>query len=82
MTPYEAHKALSHATSRYSPNGIDTIEECIECGRRWLFHPTDEYSIELPPHHPNPVLVEKQRIATEEEALGIPTEHRKIGMSN
>ena len=44
MTPYQKHKELNHKMGRYSPNGIDIIEECDTCGARFLWHPGDEYA--------------------------------------
>lgn len=39
MTPYQTHETLGHAVTRYSPNGIDVIEECSVCGARYLLAP-------------------------------------------
>lgn len=48
-TPYEKHKETGHHTTRYSPNGIDIIEECEECGMRWLHHPGDKWPVTMAP---------------------------------
>lgn len=43
MTPYEDHAALGHKTVRHSPDGFVVIEECPECGARFLLTPLDKY---------------------------------------
>jgi hypothetical protein len=48
-TPYEEHAELNHHMTRYSPNGIDIIEECSECGARFLHNPSIGYPISLSP---------------------------------
>lgn len=48
MTPYEIHKTLNHRMSRLSPNSIDIIEECQECGQRWLHNPSIGYPVTMP----------------------------------
>ena len=36
-TPYERHAAQGHGPmGRYSPNGLDIIEECDHCGARFM----------------------------------------------
>lgn len=48
MTPYEVHSTLNHHMSRNSPNGVDLIEECDDCGQRWLVDgPSVTYPITL-----------------------------------
>lgn len=46
-TPYEEHKRLEHKMSRYSPDGFVIIEECDECGLRWLHNPLVGYPVTL-----------------------------------
>jgi len=50
MTPYQKHAQLDHKTSRYSPNGIDIIEECDECHMRFLHNPAIGYPVTIPPN--------------------------------
>ncbi len=33
---------------RYSPNGIDIVEECDPCGARFPWHPGDKYAYGYP----------------------------------
>lgn len=47
MTPYQTHATLGHLMSRHSPDGFDIIEECDECGQRWLHNPTYDMPITL-----------------------------------
>lgn len=47
MTPYRLHDALNHHMTRYSPNSVDIIEECTDCGARFLHNPDSEYPITL-----------------------------------
>ena len=47
-TPYEIHATLNHETSRYSPDGLETIEECDDCGQRWQHNPVIGYPVTLP----------------------------------
>lgn len=42
ITPYARHDALGHTLTRYSPDGISIIEECSQCGARFLFQPGHE----------------------------------------
>ena len=35
-TPYTTHAQLAHDVTRYSPDGIDHVEECTTCGARFL----------------------------------------------
>ena len=44
---YEKHAELGHEITRYSPDGIDIIEECLTCGARWLHNPCFGYPIKL-----------------------------------
>ena len=37
-TPYELHEELKHEMTIYSPDGMNKIEECLTCGKRWLWH--------------------------------------------
>ena len=46
-TPYEKHKKLGHKMGRYSPNGITIIEECEDCGARFLHNPCDKYPVTM-----------------------------------
>jgi len=46
MTPYQAHEKLGHKPTRYSPDGMDIIEEC-ECGARFLFPALSDRPISL-----------------------------------
>ena len=46
-TPYERHAQRGHKMTRHSPNGIDIVEECPECGARFLIKPNDKYPISL-----------------------------------
>ena len=46
-TPYQDHQEMRHKMSRYSPNGVDSIEECTTCLRAWIRKPDSEYPIEL-----------------------------------
>ena len=36
-TPYDIHTELNHDETVHSPNGVDHITECKECGLKWLF---------------------------------------------
>ena len=47
MTPYKQHEALGHKTTTHSPNSVDIIEECPECGARFLHSPCTGYPITL-----------------------------------
>ena len=48
-TPYENHVELEHGPmTRHSPNGIDIIEECDECGARFMHTPSLDYPITMP----------------------------------
>ena len=47
ITPYEKHLRLGHKVVRYSPNGIDLIEECKECVYRFLHTPGRDYPVKL-----------------------------------
>ena len=49
MTPYDQHEQQGHRTTRYSPNGVDIIEECDDCGARWLHNPCIGYPVSLRP---------------------------------
>jgi hypothetical protein len=49
MTPYDQHAALGHDVSRYSPNGVDIIEECSTCGARFLHNPCIGYPVTMRP---------------------------------
>lgn len=49
LTPYQRHEQLGHEMTRYSPNGVDIIEECTECGARWLHNPCIGYPVTLYP---------------------------------
>lgn len=48
MTPYQIHQTLNHHVSRHSPNAVDIIEECQECGQRWLHNPSIGYPVTMP----------------------------------
>ncbi len=52
MTPYRNHERLGHNMTRYSPNGVDIIEECSEpgCGARFLHNPAIDHPITLSPN--------------------------------
>lgn len=52
MTPYERHQQRNHQMTRYSPNGVDIIEECTNCGARWLHNPAIGYPVTLRPKDP------------------------------
>lgn len=41
-TPYQNHAALNHRTTEYSPDGINRIEECAECGARFMHSINDK----------------------------------------
>ncbi len=47
MTPYQKHKNLNHKTTYFSPNGVDQIEECLDCGMRFLHNPCIGYPLEI-----------------------------------
>jgi hypothetical protein len=47
MTPYEKHGQAGHRTTRYSPNGIDVVEECLDCSARWLHNPCIGYPVAM-----------------------------------
>ena len=47
MTPYQIHETLNHHTTRHSPDGVQIIEECSECGQRWLHDPVLGYPVTL-----------------------------------
>ena len=49
MTPYELHESMGHRMTRYSPNGVDIIEECQDCGLRFLHNPSIGYPVTLDP---------------------------------
>jgi hypothetical protein len=49
QTPYQRHAALGHHMSRYSPNGIDIIEECDDCPLRFIHSPCVGYPITMHP---------------------------------
>lgn len=46
-TPYERHAELDHHMTRHSPNGVDIIEECSDCGMRWLHNPAIGYPVTM-----------------------------------
>ena len=47
-TPYEQHKHdCGGDFTKHSPNGIDTIEECTDCGQRFLHNPVFRIPITL-----------------------------------
>lgn len=46
-TPYNRHAALGHKMGRYSPNGVDIIEECDECKARFLHNPAIGYPVTI-----------------------------------
>jgi hypothetical protein len=48
-TPYENHTDLNHHLTRYSPNGVDIIEECDDCPARFLHNPSIGYPVSLSP---------------------------------
>jgi len=45
-TPFEKCKELKHKRTRFSPNGIEIIEECETCDRKWImptvFNPNEK----------------------------------------
>ena len=43
MTPYEKHKTLDHETTWHSPDGFCKVEECTDCGARFLHSPIEKY---------------------------------------
>ena len=47
LTPYGIHDTLGHHMTTWSPNGIDIIEECTDCGARWLHSPAIGYPVTL-----------------------------------
>ena len=49
MTPYQQHHTVNHHSTFYSPNGIDVIEECADCGARWLHHFAYSFPLTLEP---------------------------------
>ncbi len=50
MTPNEKHETLGHPPmTRYSPNGVDIIEECETCGARFLHNPAIGYPVSMRP---------------------------------
>lgn len=49
MTPHERHAQEGHKTSFCSPNGLDKIEECEECGMRFFWAATEDHPITLRP---------------------------------
>jgi len=63
MTPYQKHNLLNHQTSRYSPNGIDTLEECEDCGMRFLHSVAFGYPITLDRNYKK--LIDDQRKGSE-----------------
>ena len=48
-TPYHLHARMRHRMTRYSPNGVDIIEECADCGARFLHNPCIDYPVTLDP---------------------------------
>ena len=55
MTPYEQHALLEHALTKYSPNGVDLIEQCTVCAAQWLWLSTLDYPLPLSPQHTPPI---------------------------
>jgi hypothetical protein len=51
-TPYNRHAALGHQMTRYSPNGVEIIEECVDCPSRWLHNPSIGYPVTMRPNIP------------------------------
>jgi ribosomal protein L32 len=49
MTPYKLHAEQKHRVTLYSPNGIDRVEECQDCGARFLHNPAIGYPLRLDP---------------------------------
>ncbi len=49
MTPYQRHAAFGHKTTWHSPNGVDKVEECADCGQRWLYQATTGWVLTLSP---------------------------------
>jgi len=47
LTPYQRHEGLGHHMARHSPNGVDIIEECSDCGARFLHNPCFDFPISL-----------------------------------
>ena len=47
QTPYQVHATLNHSMSRYSPDSVQVIEECGDCGQRWLHDPVIGYPVTL-----------------------------------
>jgi len=52
MTPYQQHAAYGHVTCRFSPNGVQIIEECSQCGMRFLHDPCFGYPITMRTYPP------------------------------
>lgn len=46
-TPYQWHQETGHKTTTYSPDGIVKVEECPECGARFLHDPAFDYPITM-----------------------------------
>jgi len=66
-TPYQQHEVLNHKMTRYSPNSVDIIEECSDCGMRFLHNPCIGYPVTLA--DVNPFLLKRQLEASFEADL-------------
>lgn len=47
---FDAHALQGHKMTGFSPNGVDTIHECLTCGRRWAHVPRNAPR-EISPDH-------------------------------
>lgn len=47
MTPYERHAEFGHKTTWHSPDGINKVEECADCGQRWIHKWEEKYPLTL-----------------------------------
>ena len=54
MTPYARHQTQNHATTISSPDGINTVEECTDCGLRFLHRAINPTAPILLRYIPNP----------------------------
>lgn len=52
MTPYQRHAQEGHIMTRYSPNGVQIIEECPNCGQRFLHDPCIGYPVTMRTYPP------------------------------
>jgi hypothetical protein len=66
-TPYQEHAQLGHKTTWHSPNGIDRIETCTDCGQRFLHRALCPY----------PETMGAAFTDAERKILGLPLDKRK-----